>query len=764
MIEYTVSVTELATFCERQGDIDHRFTPSPTGAEGTEGHQRIYRRRPESYCPEFSVSQKYTLAGIVLHLRGRADGFDASQGMVEEIKTCRVEPSTIPESVTRLHLAQARLYAALICCQEQLPEVLVRLTWLQLDSDVEHPLEQLYSSQELEAFLQRCVGTYCEWLLQLAQLREVRDKSLHALNFPYTDFRPRQRDISELVYKCIDQSGQLMLEAPTGIGKTAAVLYPALKALATGKHDRVIFSTAKVIGRRTAEQTLQIFESAGLQINSLSLTAKDSVCFSPGKACHADDCPYALAYYDKLPAAREAAVHRGQLTREKIEVVAREHKLCPYQLAIDLIPWVDLIIADLHYLYSLTATLAAQLAGDGLRWTVLVDEAHNLPVRARDMFRASLAKADLMAARRNSVPGLASALDRVNRVLLSLQRQDWRQPDYHSEDVIDEKLLQALQNFVSSAGERMAADATVLQRNPELMEFYFSVLQFLRVADKWGPEFRFELSRGLGKQGLKVALNCLDPARLLAERQTQLHASINFSATLSPPDWLRSGLGLGESAVCRQLGSPFLPEQLQVTIDESIDTRYRQRERSLALLAKRIDSWLGEHAGNCIVYFPSYRYLQSCLSLLEADASNLSQRTLWVQRSRSETQTSEPLPDLLAQQKNVAAFCILGGVYGEGIDLPGELLSSVVIVGVGLPQFGQETEQLRDYFQQEYGRGFEFAYLYPGLQKVNQALGRVVRDGEDRGHALLIDSRYRQMDYRQLLAPWWQYIERPVER
>ena len=759
MAEYTVAVKVLAEFCHREGDIDHRFTPSPTGSQGTEGHQRCYRRRPASYQPEYPVAIDTEWGAGLLRVQGRADGYDSERALVEEIKTCRVDPARIPASVTRLHLAQGRLYAGLIAKQEDLPGLTVQLTWLQLDEDKEYPLEQFYTRAELDQFLQQTLSSYAGWLAQLAESVRLRDLGLASMAFPYVDFRAGQRQIAELVYKCVDQSGQLLLEAPTGIGKTAAVLFPAIKGLATDKHDRVIFTTAREVGRRTAEDTLRHFGSKGWCGSSLTLTARDKVCFSPGKACHGDDCPFARGYYDRLPAAREAALSKRQLNREAIELLAREHDICPYQLALDMVDWVDVVVADLHYVYSLTAGLSERASSDQNRWTVLIDEAHNLPGRARDMYRASLAKTELMHARLNTRGPVKSALDRINRVFLTLQKGQWDEPDYDCSTSIPEKMLLALQDFVSAAGEALAADPMVMQRNPGLLDFYFQVLQFLRVADQWGDEFRFEKTRGTGKQSLRLTLNCLDPARLLAQRQNHMHASIAFSATLSPTDWLRPALGYADSAVCRQLASPFAPEQLAVSLETGIDTRYKHRGATLGALSSRITEWLEQQPGNCIVYFPSYRYLQDCLSLLQSNEQMTAGRTLWIQGASADPAEREALLPLLQARRDVAAFCMLGGIFGEGVDLPGDALASVVIVGVGLPQVNRQTEQLREHFQAVYSRGFEFAYLYPGLQKVNQAMGRVVRGTTDRGHALLIDNRYGQRDYRSLLAPWWHYLE-----
>jgi len=765
-----VSVRELAEFCYRSGDIDHRFTPSPTGVQGIEGHQRVVRKRPGSYCSEFPVEYRYSQDEGVLLLRGRADGFDSSLGYVEEIKTCRVNPRSIPESVKQVHLAQARLYAAMIAVQENREQLEVRLTWFNIDSEEEWVSAYIYMAAELAEFLEESLCSYSSWLKEISRLAGVRNRSIVALQFPYPNFRSGQRDIAELVYKCAAQSGQLLLEAPTGIGKTAAVLFPALKAMAGDKHDRLIFLTAKSVGRRAAEQTLMHFRESGFTGSALSLTARDKICLSPGKACHGDDCPYARSYYDKLPQARDAAVHSTSLARENIEELARQFELCPYQLTLDLLPWVDIVISDLHYFYSLTPTFSQLMEGGQQRWTALVDEAHNLPSRARNMYSSSLAKADLMRANKElgkKGPGaVVLGLQKVNREMLSLQKQSWQQEDFNSGAELPDGLLDVLQRFVADVGEGMSDDPVFLQRRPDLKDFYFDVLQFLRVADNWGEDYRFEMSRlspgrvEPGKntrQSLCLTLNCLDPARLLGQRQKELHSLSLFSATLSPVHWTHATLGLREDAVCRCLSSPFTAEQMTVSVATHIDTRFGRRASSLPDLAKLLEHWIRRETGNCIVYFPSYRYLRDCVQQMKSLGLEAWGRSLWQQSStQGEAQRNELL-DLLECRRDVLAFCILGGVFGEGIDLPGDRLSAVAVVGVGLPQVNRDTEQLRDYFEGRYGEGFRYAYLYPGMQKVDQALGRVVRRPNDRGRALLVDTRYGNREYRELLPSWWSY-------
>lgn len=757
MGEIVVAVRDLAQFCYRGGDIDHRFTPSPTGVEGTLGHQQVYRRRPPSYQPEYSLVHRQLIAGQNLLLRGRADGYDPEQNLLEEIKTCRVAFARIPPKLSQLHLAQARLYAAMLAKTLNLDRVAVRLTWFNIDSGEERALSQAYSRDELDEFLQVSLQRLVSWLTSLAERRLARDDSARALAFPHGRFRPGQREMAELVYKCLDQGGQLLLEAPTGIGKTAAVLFPALKALVTNKHEAVVFVTARTVGRRTAEQTLIEFRERGYRGGFLSLSAREDVCLSPGKACHGDDCPYARGYYDKLPAALTAAVDVAALNQEALMELGREHGVCPHQLAFDLVPWIDLVIADQHYVYGLTSSLASLSADDPRRWTVLLDEAHNLPGRARGMYRAELAKASLMTALKATSQPLRRGLEKVNRVLLALQKEDWDEAGFDSRKQVPAALSTALLQFCSQVAERLAEQPRLLQQNPALRDFYFAVLQFQRVADIWGDEFRFEMARGTGRQGLSVVLNCLDPARLLSERQRRHHAVVAFSATLSPPEWCRQSLGLGSRAVCSRQTSPFAASQLQVFLATDIDTRFRQRAASLASLVARLRLWLQREPGNCLVYFPSYRYLEDALNLLDASGGRPAERHCWVQSPRQGREARGELLDLLEQRRDVVAFCILGGIFGEGVDLPGDQLATVVVVGVGLPQFNRDAERQRAWHDQRQTDGFAHVYLYPAMQKVDQALGRVIRRDSDRGRALLIDSRYNESSYRNLLPPWWTY-------
>jgi DNA excision repair protein ERCC-2 len=755
MTEHSVAVRELAQFCHRRGDIDYRYTPSPTGEEGVAGHQAVYRRRPVSYQAEYALEAHFEHGTIGIRVRGRADGFDPVQGMIEEIKTCRVDPASIPPAVEDLHWAQAMLYGGLLLQQEPDRQQLeLQLTWFNIDTEQEVTHYKTVQRQEITSFLEETLQHYGGWIERWIQWQELRNDSIARLDFPFPDFRAGQRSAAELVYKCIDQQGQLLLQAPTGTGKTAAVIYPALKALVADKHDAITYVTARTVGRLAAEHSLQVMQRVGLRLRRLSLTAKESICFSPGKACHGEDCPYALGYYDRLPAVLDAAMLREDLNRDGIEALAREFSVCPYQLSIDLIPWVDFSIADIHYVYSFSAGIANACGQSPRRWTVLLDEAHNLPDRARDMFSAVLAKADLMRARKHATGEVKRALDGCNRVLLDLLKQDWLEQDYHSQQLPPDALVLALQRLSGAISTQRAADPLLAQAQPEMLDFYFAVLHFQRVLDVVEEDYRFELSRTEASQSLLLRLVCLDGSRLLRQRHSELHSIIAFSATVSPPQWTISELGFDPGVVFQDLPSPFARECYPVFVNRTIDTRYRARQASLQKLVDVIHQWLQTTPGNCIVYFPSYHYMGEALALLQ---DRLPDRSLKVQRPEQAESSRADLLNSLNECRNVAAFCILGGVFGEGIDLPGEALRSVVVVGVGLPQFNRQRQGLRDYYQEKSQQGFEFAYQYPGMQKVSQALGRVIRSENDTGSALLIDPRFGQASYRNLLPDWWDY-------
>ena len=752
MTEVSVSVRELVAFCHRHGDLDARFGPAPTAAEGILAHRELAASRGAGYLPEFALETRYRRNGLCLHVRGRADGYVPAIPLIEEIKTCRVDPARLPADVSRLHLSQARLYAAMLAAAEGLDSVQVRLTWYHLERREEHALDQTYSAAELADFLKSTLDSYARWIASRLQHAALRDATAHALAFPFEHYRAGQRDLAELVYKCIHGGRQLMLEAPTGLGKTAAVLFPAIKALAQGCHDHVVFCTAKHTGRDAAQAALARFIDEGLIATTLMLTAKERICFSPGHACQADDCEYARAYHDRLPAAREEAMSRRILTQPVIETLAREHRVCPYQLGLDLLPWVDVVLADQHHVFSPHAAVAALAVQSTGRWSVLVDEAHNLPPRARRMYSAemsgdfSVVGTLLRGAPRRALVALDSAIQSLLRAHMPAGEV------YAVLTAPPAPLLRRIEALIAAIAEQMAQPGAPARPHPAVLALYFELLHFVRIAELAEEDFCVELMAD--PEGGRLRLNCISAARLLAQRYARLHAIIVFSATLSPPEWMRATLGLEDRAVFRRCASPFMPQQLAVSIEPGIDTRLHQRERSRARLLACLADWLSRQPGNCLVFFPSHRYLRDCVDSLRP---LLGERRLWVQPAPGDEKTSDRLPDLLRTERNVCALCLLGGSFGEGIDLPGDQLVSVVLVGPGLPQQDQDNRLQQDYFQRQHGNGFRYASLYPAMQRVNQCLGRVVRGASDSGAALLIDDRYAQADYRALLSPHWQY-------
>ena len=758
MLECVVAVRDLVAFCHRSGSLDRRLQPAPSAADGQRGHREVAAARGPDYRVEYALSYRRAGPRRCLVLRGRADGVDIEAALVEEVKTCRVDPAHLPEALSRQHLAQGRLYAAMLAAAEGLAAVTVRLVWYQLDAGREHVLEQRYAAVELAAFLETSLAAWDRWLDALAAHGAARDGSIEALPFPHRAYRRGQREAAELVYRCADRGGQLMLEAPTGIGKTLAVLYPALKGIARDKHDTVLYCTARHTGRRAAEATLDRLEEDGLRCTRLTLTAKERICFSPGKACRPEECRFARGYYDKLPAARDEALRVGRLDQPALEALARRHDLCPYHLGLDLLPWCDLVIADQHHAFGLGGTLAVQATARRRRRTVLVDEAHNLPARARAMYSAGLSAALFSSARSLARGALRRAFAAVEGALAAHRAPSGGE----GVQVLPEPpppLLEALHGVAAAAAETLLLRPGLLAAAGPLQDAWFAALGFLRVAEQWDDDYRCErVADGAGGT-VELALVCVDPARLLALRHAEVHATVAFSATLSPRAWMRRSLGLAPEAVWRRCASPFAPSQLRVTLDGSIDTGWRAREGTRQALAERVLRWAREHPGNCLAFFPSYRYLTDTLEALAAGTPALGRR-LWVQEPGCAV---AGLLALLASAGDVLGLCILGAGVSEGVDLPGDQLRSVIVVGPGLPQLGRATRLQQQWYAARGDDGFAYACLYPALQRVNQALGRVVRDEGDRGEALLIDPRYLEPAYRRLLAPQWSYEEARVK-
>lgn len=782
---HTVQVRELVEFVLRRGDLasERRFVSADRALAGIRGHQKLQRSRPAGYETEIPVEYELDAGEFVLKIRGRIDGLLASpqEVLLEEIKTVQGEWD---QKADPLHWAQAKFYGFVYSQQNGLKEISLRLSYLELENGNVAQFAQRFSFAELTAFFESATAVYLDWLREEHRWAENRNQSIRALAFPFPSYRTGQRELAVAAYRALANGGRLFIEAPTGIGKTLSVLFPAVKALGEGKLERIFYLTARTVGRTIAEKALADLRRGGMKLRSVTLTAKSKVCVRDGRPCDPMTCPLALGYYDRIKPAIREALDQQEITRPVIEALAQKHQVCPFELSLDVSVWADAVICDYNYVFDPQVWLRRHFAEEKGDYGFLVDEAHNLVDRAREMFSADLDAREILQTKRaikSAVPRCARALGKLHAALRRLAKPtaDREEPIENSDSSVELNLFPAPVNptFRESEGgvttsrelpedwipiiETALAEAEAwLARNEpaefreDLLELYFRLRTFQRTAELYDERYVTIVEKA---PAVTVRLFCLDPSRLLREALSRGKTAIFFSATLTPLDYYRNLLGGSPEDSVLQLDSPFPPGNLAVLVHDRIRTHSKNRAESLADLVAAIEMLVQAKRGNYLVYFPSFQYLNSAIETVRArhpEIPVLAQRP-----GMTETERDEFLAAFAVEHGNtMLGFAVLGGIFGEGIDLAGERLIGAVIVGVGLPQLCIERDLIRDHFQDQNSAGFEYAYTFPGMNRVLQAIGRVIRSETDRGVVLLIDTRFGETRYRRLFPAWWKTI------
>jgi DNA excision repair protein ERCC-2 len=744
-----VAVRTLCEFAARTGDLDFRYTPAPSSEEGIAGHQALQARRGYGYKSEYLLTGECLGIG----LSGRADGYHPHKNRLEEIKTHRGDVSRIREHQRALHRAQLRAYGALLCRQENRKNVELALVYYDTGRDKETFVTETATAAELWQELETLCGLYKAWAEQEAHHREQRDGLLASLRFPFPEFRPRQRQLAETVYKNSVKGADLLLEAPTGLGKTLGTLFPALMAMPKAGQDRVFYLTCRNTARQLALDGVEKLRSAQPEnepwpLRTLELVAKDDACEHPDKACHGDSCPLAKGFFDRLPDARaEATQSKVPLNQEQLAKIAAGHDICPYFLAQEMARWCDLVIGDVNRLFDQSALLHGLVRQNQWRAGVLVDEAHNLVDRARGMYSVRLDQQRLLKTRKTAPKPVKAAMDRTARGWQSLVRDHGESQQPVFLDSLPAQLPGALQGLVSSLTDYLADHPPDLA----LQELLFESVAFLKLADQFGDHSLLEFQRA-GRGRASLSIQNLIPADFLTDRFAAAHSVLLFSATLSPGVYYRDLLGLPEGTRFTSLPSPFSHDQLQVHFTPGISTRQAHRDRSLASIAQVIARQFRERPGHYLAFFSSFKYAQAVSETLAEQAPDIPQRAQ--QPGMSGEQRRAFLAEFQKPEGRVA-FAVLGGVFSEGIDLPGDQLIGAFVATLGLPPFDAWHEVLKERLQQRFGAGYDYTYRIPGLQKVAQAAGRVIRTPDDRGVIWLIDDRFLQPPVRRLLPDWW---------
>ncbi|MCP3726005.1 ATP-dependent DNA helicase [Paraburkholderia sp. CNPSo 3272] len=759
-MSYTVAVRTLCEFTAKRGDLDLRFTPSPDASDGRAGHAAIAARRPPGYETEVALSGTFES----LSVRGRADGYDPARRRLEEFKTYRGDLDAMRENQRALHWAQLRVYGALLCEKLGLDTLELALVYYDIGSGRETALVEHASASELRAAFETQCRRFVAWADQENAHRAARDAALAALSLPHPQFRHGQRDLAEAVWRAATQGRCLLAQAPTGIGKTIGTLFPQLKACPRAAIDKVLFLSAKSSGRQLALDALATLTSAQdeasadaqrrkVPVRVLELVAREKSCEHPEAACHGESCPLARGFYDRLPAARAAALERVRLDRAALRDVASEHAVCPYYLGQELARWSDVIVGDYNYWFDASAMLFMLAAHNQWRASVLVDEAHNLPERARAMYSA-----ELVQTRIDTLRCAASAP--LKRALARLQKH-WNAQNavlpgaWRASETLPEGLVAALGDVIGAIGDQLAEPALV--RDPELERFYFDALHFTRIAERFDTHSLFDVTP-LAHQNARrprstLAIRNIVPADALRPRIATAHSITLFSATLSPTHYYSDMLGLPANTVSIDIDTPFRGEQLDVHIARHISTRYKDRERSLEALVGRVAAQFAERPGNYLCFFSSYDYLQQAA---DAFAARHPEVKVWLQSRTMDEADQQAFVARFVEGGCGIGFAVLGGAFGEGIDLPGTRLIGTFIATLGMPQVNAVNEAMRARMDTLYGDGFDYTYLIPGLRKVVQAAGRVIRTEDDRGVVHLLDDRFAQPGVRALLPTWWR--------
>lgn len=774
MYQLKISVRNLVESMLMTGDIgsEMRFLSPERAEEGSRVHRLHQERRLAEeplYHREFYLKTEFDFDDIKVTVDGRADGILPGQ-YIEEIKSTYLSAEALAEYNNPLHWAQLKFYGLMYLKQQDLDEIQLKLTYFNIDTEQLYSIDKQYSKDELEIFAGEVLESYVELKRLYFRWKEKRDQSIVFSDFPFADYRPGQREMAVNVYGTIRDKKQIFVQAPTGIGKTISAIFPAVKALREGRTDRIFYLTPKGTGKQIGEESVGLLRQGGAKLRSLTLTSKEKICFMDEVRCEADHCPYAKGYYDKVHGAmKDLLSSEDSMSREVLENYAQKHQVCPFEYSLDLSLYADIIIGDYNYAFDPRVYLKRFFDEKREQITFLVDEAHNLLDRARSMFSAEIAATafeELSDGFRRIDVGIANKAGKVSDELRALQEALPEAGRIMTEDY-DPLILKAVEGFRGACEKYLQDEEKVAQKekNKErdqriqeaLMDTYFNSLAFTRIAELYGHGY---LSYAVVKdQDISYKLFCIHPGENLKAASKRADSIVFFSATLTPMDYYMDLYGANEDDYRMMLASPFPEENLKVYCDYKVDTRFRAREHSYGAISRNLDHMLQRKTGNYVAFFPSYVYMRKAHEVFMEEYGHKYDVRLQ-EPSLSEEDRAKVLAEFDEErEQSFLYFMVLGGVFAEGIDLKGDRLIGSAIIGLGYPQFNFEQELIMEYFNSEKNEGFHYAYTYPGLNKVTQAGGRVIRSETDQGILLLMDSRYRQRNVLKLLPSSWFPME-----
>ncbi len=756
---HKISVRDLIEICLPRGDLGGGYVSRTRALDGIREHTRIQGQRPPSYEKEVPVSARVNSGRCELEIFGRVDGIFESEDpiRIEEIKTCRCPAGQLAADPSPLHMAQVKCYGHMIAEERGLDAVCLQLTYIRVGTRDAAENRASYTAEELKVFFDGLTAVYLQMLSDRMDWERVRNESIRETAFPYKDFRKSQRLLAESVYKVIKHEKILFARAPTGTGKTIATLFPAIKSLGLGQVDKLFYLTAKTVGRTVALKAVEDLKTAGLKLKTVVLTAKQKICFMSDESCDMEACPYALGYYAKLSDAMGDIRLYHTFDRDRVELLAKKYALCPFELSLDISLFCDLIICDLNYCFDPRVYLKRYFDSGGQKISFLIDEAHNLHDRLRSMYSASLLKSEVLKTQqliREAIPGLSKSLVAVNKQMAKIRQEcHGNRMGYFQSEQIPEDLFSELRTFAGKADLWLDSHREETDIRSGLLDFYFQVNAFLIISGYFDSNYTF-YGEPVGENDCAVRLFCLDPSPIFSDLICRGRSAILFSATLFPIDFHREMLfndSIQPYSIV--LPSPFPKENFRLFLHPGIETRYRTRHLYYRRIAELICGVLSARKGNYLICFPSYAFLNTVADLVkESDLYS----TIQAQYPNMTEPDRQAFLDEFTPDSQIAGFVVMGGIFGEGIDLTGNRLIGAVIIGPGVPQVCPERDLIKRYYDHEDQNGFFNSYQMPGFNRVMQAAGRVIRTDTDTGVVVLVDERFNRPDYRNLFPLEWE--------
>lgn len=750
-----ISIRNLVEFIMRHGSIDNRYTSSIKAIEGIRGHQRVQKSYGDNYTAEVPLKYTLTYEDLEIMVEGRADGIliEDEKTIIDEIKTTTKDLLLIDENTNPLHWAQAKCYGYIYSMQNELDNIDIQITYYNIDTKSTRILRQSYTLKELEEFFFWLIDEYKSWAQLESDWVNKRNESIKKLKFPFENYRPGQRELAVRVYKSITDSKKCFAQAPTGTGKTISTIFPAIKAMGEDKTSKIFYLTAKTITREVAQNTISLMRKKDLNLKAVTITAKEKICKMDEVNCNPEYCPYANGYFDRINnSLKDILAKYNDYSKDNIEKISEEYMLCPFELSLDLTNLSDVIICDYNYVFDPRVYLKRFFDTKTTDYTFLIDEAHNLVDRAREMYSATLNEEKFV-----KVKKLISKKDkRITRVIKEIQSyfedklEDLTTLDEN--DLVESEapleLCEILSSFIKFVDEYLARTN---EENEELMDLYFDVYSFLSISDFYDKNYTTIYTKTFN--GMNIKIYCVNPQKVIEEKMKKAKSNIIFSATLIPMDYFMKMYSYDEEDFIINLKSPFDVKNRLLMIGDNVATTYNKRFETSCDIASYIANCVQAKKGNYMVFFPSYKYMELVFEKMKENYQDIN--TSIQESNMSEEEKEEFLSMFDEDNKEThVGFCVLGGHFSEGIDLTNDKLIGVIIVGVGMPQIGIERDIIKDHMKDS-NKGFDYAYVYPGMIKVLQAAGRCIRTDDDKGVILLLDKRYSQRIYQSLFPYEW---------